>query len=992
MSSDSSNDDRLGRVNQIIEDICSDDDAPLLQYVQRNHAVHDSEPGPPSEGEEPCDQPQERGRARKRTYHKTTCQRCGASVCNIKRHCKTIHPAFPIQQSAGRSGRRPEATAATRRRGYIVRVCPIRGCQKTATRMDEHLAYHHKIASRAERRRLFALAPPAPPDHQMPARRSRRDAPDVLPPTARERSRAPEMNRRTQPATSSASSKRQRMDSSDSDPARSESEAEEQHGSDLAGSESLVPPTPQRRRAAAAPRRRRRLISQQSSDSDPAETIFNSDTAGSESLGHRTPDVTPADSQPGSGSDAATSDSQPGSGSDAATSDSQPGSGSDAATLQPLLPAASKTTAAQMSAQVFSVWQSVQRSPVFRPDDLLDLDRFDQLWFQTARTTKQPGTVKSYLHSLSLFLKFMLAKKLVNRDKVEEAMTGINTIIRVQGRAVRVRRSDREVHDVASSSPVRPAPALPAPEGSQLMPAGPATSLDAAKPTPLDFRSHSGTAETTRQGPGDAVSEQWGERSSKSRLAKMRNALAKIQHQLSEYGKVGNPGHSGWRLRGTGLSETETTVERIGLDCSSIADLTAQMEEAIKSNEADLARLEQEFAGLSETKANLAMEQRELFTSFTPHEIGRIVSQSSKVTTNKDLTREACLRDYAQEEVDKASADLKSWRDKVSSDREELTNEWSALASDLARYREAKRPYYEEIDETNNRIIGKLGSVINEETSTDDAGYESGVFQRTIDFLEGEMELRTLRENYLESQLQFRKNEKELGYLNSKKGAIWRYCLSVERLLQPEGQEELLLRPAAARSNIAVTDRTGPEVVPSEEEIFEPLHVSNTGGQLLHRCSRHTNLSVNGLTEEETTPEVNIVTAARTTHDEAAEDDSEGSNEASSGEGDENEAERENEQQLTQRFVKSPLKSTADKQSSFGADRPPETAGAGAGPSSSADPDGERFQMMTKLRKRMGVQSSSQQRFGHLKPVEAAGRTGSSTNIKPLGPSKKSRR
>ncbi|KAL5020415.1 hypothetical protein ScPMuIL_003307 [Solemya velum] len=478
----------------------------------------------------------------------------------------------------------------------------------------------------------------------------------------------------------------------------------------------------------------------------------------------------------------------------------------------------------------------------------------------------------------------------------------------------------------------------------------------------------------------------------KSVKAKVRNALGKIQHQLSEYGKVGNPGQSGWRLRGAGLSETETAIEHIALGCSSIADLTAQMEEAIKSNEADLARLEQEFAGLSETKANLAMEQRELFTSFTPHEIGRMVSQSSKVTMNKDLMREACLRDYAEGEVAGASADLKSWRDKVASDREELTNEWSELAADLVRYREAKRPYNEEIDETNNRIIRKLRDLFNDGSGADDAAHKPGVFHSTIDYLDSERELRTLRENYTESQLQFRRNEKELGYLNAKKRAMWEYCLGVERLLQPEGREELLLRPAGARFNIASTDGTGPEAVASEEDIFESLHVSNTGGKFLHRCSRHTDLSVNGTTEEETTPEVSTATIAQTTHDEAAEDDSEGSNEASSGEGDEDDAERENEQQLMQRFVKSQLKSTADKQSSFGADRPPETAGAGAGSSSPADADGERFQMMTKLRKRMGVQSSSQQRLGHLKPVEAAGRTGSSTNIKPLGSSKKSRR
>ncbi|KAL5021708.1 hypothetical protein ScPMuIL_000863 [Solemya velum] len=146
-------------------------------------------------------------------------------------------------------------------------------------------------------------------------------------------------------------------------------------------------------------------------------------------------------------------------------------------------------------------------------------------------------------------------------------------------------------------------------------------------------------------------------------------------------------------------------------------------------------------------------------------------------------------------------------------------------------------------------------------------------------------------------------------------------------------------------------------------------------------CSKHTNLYIEGVTEEETTPEISTATAERAARDEAADDDEE-------GEADEDGDEQENELQ-TQSF----LKNQTDKLTSHSADRPPETAGPGAGSSSPRDAEGEEYQMMSKLRKRLGVQSTSQQRYGHLRSLESAGRAGSSTNILPFGgANKKSRR
>ncbi|KAL5021715.1 hypothetical protein ScPMuIL_000870 [Solemya velum] len=205
-------------------------------------------------------------------------------------------------------------------------------------------------------------------------------------------------------------------------------------------------------------------------------------------------------------------------------------------------------------------------------------------------------------------------------------------------------------------------------------------------------------------------------------ISKMRDTLGSIQQQLSQCDAPGQPEHDGSSLRSAELSEAEVTLERLGLGCTSMVDITVQLEKAIKSNEAELARLEHEYADLTETKANLALEHRKMFANFSLHEIGRKVSQGHMATTNNDLVREVRLRDYAEEEVAKKTDTLNSWRDKVTSDRKELNNEWSAFAADVARYSEEKRPYYQEIDETNNIVISQMRNMLNGGADTDSDG------------------------------------------------------------------------------------------------------------------------------------------------------------------------------------------------------------------------------------------------------------------------------
>ncbi|KAL5014724.1 hypothetical protein ScPMuIL_008994 [Solemya velum] len=84
--------------------------------------------------------------------------------------------------------------------------------------------------------------------------------------------------------------------------------------------------------------------------------------------------------------------------------------------------------------------------PVFRLEDL-DMTRFDQLWYRSFSARRESGTVKSYLHSLSLFLKFVAYKNLVEKDHIQKVLNGVKTILKVQERWVSICRSDLEALD-----------------------------------------------------------------------------------------------------------------------------------------------------------------------------------------------------------------------------------------------------------------------------------------------------------------------------------------------------------------------------------------------------------------------------------------------------------------------------------------------------------------------------------------------------------------
>lgn len=89
-----------------------------------------------------------------RVRSRTTCIKCDACVLDIRRHYRSINPYSEVQLCTTRRGIRftlpPDMYC---RHGYIIKVYPVRGCGKTATRMNLHLRRAHGLGTNALARR-----------------------------------------------------------------------------------------------------------------------------------------------------------------------------------------------------------------------------------------------------------------------------------------------------------------------------------------------------------------------------------------------------------------------------------------------------------------------------------------------------------------------------------------------------------------------------------------------------------------------------------------------------------------------------------------------------------------------------------------------------------------------------------------------------------------------------------------------------------------------
>lgn len=189
-SSSDQHSDSLQKIHTRFHDLLtssnsSDNNAPLQAFVHRHPSVDDSDPArsgskdqesPDPSGSEACTtspsspaadsspasppdspdigRPRQRGPRPMRVRSRTTCIKCDACVLDIRRHYRSINPYSEVQLCTTRRGIRftlpPDMYC---RHGYIIKVYPVRGCGKTATRMNLHLRRAHGLGTNALARR-----------------------------------------------------------------------------------------------------------------------------------------------------------------------------------------------------------------------------------------------------------------------------------------------------------------------------------------------------------------------------------------------------------------------------------------------------------------------------------------------------------------------------------------------------------------------------------------------------------------------------------------------------------------------------------------------------------------------------------------------------------------------------------------------------------------------------------------------------------------------
>ena len=101
--------------------------------------------------------------------------------------------------------------------------------------------------------------------------------------------------------------------------------------------------------------------------------------------------------------------------------------------------------------QVFKIWNAL-RDPdsEYSIDLLLNMDLLKEKWMTTFMANYQPGTTKSYLHSLVVFLEFVVSKKLfTDQSHVNNVIAALQRLSKRLRRKVDMRRTEVDVQDMS---------------------------------------------------------------------------------------------------------------------------------------------------------------------------------------------------------------------------------------------------------------------------------------------------------------------------------------------------------------------------------------------------------------------------------------------------------------------------------------------------------------------------------------------------------------
>jgi hypothetical protein len=446
----------------------------------------------------------------------------------------------------------------------------------------------------------------------------------------------------------------------------------------------------------------------------------------------------------------------------------------------------------------------------------------------------------------------------------------------------------------------------------------------------------------------------------------------------------------------------EATVGELNNQLNTLSGVVKDVERLVGSSQEQDTDLITEHDRLVAVNRSLQNEVKKFKMKGNFESLGRRLSQNNVCMSMGDNENARRMRDTVRDELLTNLDHLQELRDQHANQRLEFNAEWEGLRADIHRYRGEERPHLELLDHTQDLIVARLQGIQNQQP-TDGAQTDpiQDIASSTIQYIQAEREFRELKDILVDKQFQLRDINDEVDGLLAQKTVMWHQHARlehdiVENTLVPDPDDGFILKHSVAHSNLPIRDESlelemvtsrhnlnTAEVAPQAPKTLRAFKQMPAMG-LLRKSSKQ--LSVCMMepvsVDEPDNSRVSPLARQQAVRPELAADKNNGSTNESAVPEPEiapDEPEQEPEPSTDQEEPTPEPENEPDEPSS---NDPEESTAQPEVPRHRGDVQGMHDTgMLTKIRKRMGVSSSSNQQL-HTKGIAAAGRTGSSAGFK----------
>ncbi|KAK3591342.1 hypothetical protein CHS0354_040300 [Potamilus streckersoni] len=306
-----------------------------------------------------------------------------------------------------------------------------------------------------------------------------------------------------------------------------------------------------------------------------------------------------------------------------------------------------------------------------------------------------------------------------------------------------------------------------------------------------------------------------------------------------------------YRKRDSSIDQSCASLDSLESKVTEVSEAIQNLENLFLSRQQSIEEKDSEYEELMKQKGEAEQEQRAILSreGFDENKY-----RIEHVTLN-DKKNELHLRDFVRDELFKRLENLTILQQRLDDTKDECAREWAEFKNDVVRYRQEKRTLEQQLDHFNELTVARfLGMQSHRKPDPS----EQEIINRTIQYLQLEREHRELQEQYINSQIQSRDLEDEIGSLTNQKRAIWKRILdleiSIERM-KGDADDGFMLRPVPAYADLPYLDEgltlRAPKNALSDHDLVPSALDYHSCGKMLHRCAKQTNVSMPELFDKE---------------------------------------------------------------------------------------------------------------------------------------------